>query len=59
MPSVCWCIGADIRSSALAAAQMLVEAREVRSGRPVIGTDCRADVGVDLVAERIADEVLL
>ncbi|MCZ8102281.1 MAG: urease accessory protein UreG [Burkholderiaceae bacterium] len=38
--------------------RMLAEASAVREGRPVLGTNCRADVGVDAVADAICAAVL-
>lgn len=38
--------------------RMLDEASSVRAGRPVLATDCRADVGVDRVADALCEAVL-
>ncbi len=38
--------------------RMLVEARAVRQGKPVIATDLRAGHGVEAVADAIASAVL-
>ncbi len=44
-------VGADLD-------RMLREAGEVRSGRPILVTNCRTGEGVDAVVERIAHDVL-
>ena len=38
--------------------QMIAEANEVRSGRPVLVTNCATGEGVDAVVERLAHDVL-
>ena len=37
---------------------MLAEARAVRQGRPVLGTDCRRGLGIDAVVAHLDREVL-
>jgi len=39
--------------------RMMAEAREVRSGRPVMLTNCRTGEGVDAIVEHLSREVLL
>ena len=39
--------------------RMMAEARDVRSGRPVMLTNCRTGEGVDAIVEHLSREVLL
>ena len=39
--------------------RMLLESKESRSGKPVIVTNCRAQIGINKIVDLIAEEVLL
>jgi urease accessory protein len=39
--------------------RMLLESKESRSGKPVIVTNCRAQMGINKIVDLIAEEVLL
>jgi hypothetical protein len=38
---------------------MLLESKESRSGKPVIVTNCRAQMGINKIVDLIVEEVLL